>query len=287
MKGTLLFSSILVFTFLMLTSCSEGNTNEPISEKLKKVDREVQHVQSTEIQSIIDTSRVEGSVLIFDPVKNTFFSNNFDWAKTGRLPASTFKIPNSIISLELGLVQDDSTMFKWDGQKRMMKIWDRDMNFHDAFHLSCVPIYRQLARNIGTQQMKDHISKFNYGTMEIDSTNIDMFWLAGNSKISQFQQIDFLKRFNEKQLDISDSTYAIMKRMMIIENSNGVVLRGKTGWTQTEKGDNVWYVGFIESKGQTWYFATNLNATEKTNIDTLPELRKAITSSALTALKIP
>ena len=36
-----------------------------------------------------------------------------------RLPASTFKIPNSLIALETGVVQDpDKDVFKWDGVKR-------------------------------------------------------------------------------------------------------------------------------------------------------------------------
>jgi len=55
------------------------------------------------------------------------------------MPASTFKIVNSIIALETGVVENDSTMFKWNGEKRRLPIWEQDLTFRDAFHFSCVP----------------------------------------------------------------------------------------------------------------------------------------------------
>ena len=146
-------------------------------------------------QQIIDSSLVKGAVLIYDPQKNTYYSNDFDWAKTGHLPASTFKIPNSIIALETGVVENDSTLFKWDGKKRALAIWEKDMILHEAFHRSCVPCYQEIARKIGVARMKAHLRKFDYGYMLVDSSNLDIFWLEGASRINQFQQIDFLSRF--------------------------------------------------------------------------------------------
>ena len=43
------------------------------------------------------------------------------------LPASTFKIPNSLIALETGVVADpDKEVFKWDGVKRSIEPWNKD-----------------------------------------------------------------------------------------------------------------------------------------------------------------
>ena len=43
------------------------------------------------------------------------------------LPASTFKIPNSLIALETGVVADpDKDVFKWDGVKRSIEPWNKD-----------------------------------------------------------------------------------------------------------------------------------------------------------------
>ena len=45
----------------------------------------------------------------------------------GQLPASTFKIPNSIIALETGVVEDpDKDVFKWDGVTRSIEAWNKD-----------------------------------------------------------------------------------------------------------------------------------------------------------------
>ena len=44
-----------------------------------------------------------------------------------KLPASTFKIPNSLIALETGVVADpDKDVFKWDGVKRSIEAWNKD-----------------------------------------------------------------------------------------------------------------------------------------------------------------
>lgn len=147
-----------------------------------------------EFQSILDDTYLEGSILIYDPEHDSYYSNNFEWAKSGKLPASTFKITNSIIALETGTVENDSALFKWNGEKRSLKNWEQDLILRDAFHFSCVPCYQEVAKKIGAKKMRNYLDKLKYGDIVVDSTNIDKFWLEGESTISQFQQIDFLKR---------------------------------------------------------------------------------------------
>lgn len=235
-----------------------------------------------EFQTILDAVEVNGSILIWDEKK--YYSNDFDWAKKGKLPASTFKIPNSIIALELGIIENDSTIIKWDGKKRFQKSWEQDLSFKDAFHFSCVPCYQEIARTIGVKRMKNYLYNMNYGNMDFDSTNVDMFWLEGNSKINQFQQIGFLRTFNEQRLPISTRTLAIMRRMMIIEANEHYTLRGKTGWSVTDDKDNCWFVGFVETNRGFYYFATNIEPTEQTDLDSLSSIRKNITIEALRKL---
>lgn len=122
--------------------------------------------------------------------------------KTEKLPASTFKIPNSIIAVELGIIENDTTILKWNGEQRKMDIWEKDLSFKDAFRISCVPCYQEIARKIGTIKMKEYLEKFEYKNMIFDSLTIDNFWLEGNSKnISKttnrlFKEILFFKISN-------------------------------------------------------------------------------------------
>ncbi len=70
-----------------------------------------------EFQIILDNSKVDGSILIFDSYKDKYYSNNFTEAEKSVIPASTFKIPHSIIGLETNILDNEETVFKWNGKK--------------------------------------------------------------------------------------------------------------------------------------------------------------------------
>lgn len=257
---TLLVASIFI-------SCHEKTTNKEIVK--------------SEFQSIVDSSNVKGSILIYDLQKDLFYSNNFDWAKIGRLPASTFKIPNSIIALETKVVENDSTLFKWNGEKRAYKIWEQDLIFRNAFQYSCVPCYQEIANKIGEKRMKEYLDKLKFGDMNFNQKNLDIFWLEGESKINQFQQIDFLKRLINSELKISKRTEKILKRISFIEENEAYQLYGKTGLSIRNGNNNGWFVGYIKSQNKTYIFATNIEPTKKTDNKAFLKSRKEITLKAL------
>ena len=107
------------------------------------------------------------------------------------LPASTFKIANSIIALETGVVTDpDKDVFKWDGTVRNFPDWNRDHTLRSAIAASAVPVYQEIARRIGADRMKTYVDKLDYGNRDISGAPIDHFWLSGNPRISPLQQIE-------------------------------------------------------------------------------------------------
>lgn len=283
------YSYILAFLcILMACTPNQQQVKTPPTGKeiAKKENPTAKQILQTELQAVIDSADVEGSILIFDPQKNAYYSNDFEWAKVGRLPASTFKIPNSIIGLETGVVESDSTLFKWDGKKRRLKSWEQDMIFREAFHRSCVPCYQDIARNIGTDRMSEWLTKLEYGTMLVDSNSIDMFWLEGESQVSQFQQIDFLHRFYTAQLPISKRTEQLMKRLMVIDEKPTYTLSGKTGWSIRNGNNNGWFVGYIEKGADTYFFATNVSPQEQFNMELFPKIRSLITKEGFRKLGI-
>ncbi|APZ47420.1 class D beta-lactamase [Polaribacter reichenbachii] len=238
-----------------------------------------------EFQSIMNSSNVNGSILIYDLQKDLFYSNNFDWAKIGQLPASTFKIPNSIIALETKVVKNDSTLFKWNGEKRAYKIWEQDLILRDAFQYSCVPCYQEIANKIGEKRMNEYLEKLQFGDMNVTSKNLDVFWLEGASKINQFQQIDFLKRLVNSELKISKTTEEVLRKISFIEKNERYKLYGKTGLSIRNGNNNGWFVGYIKMKNKTYFFATNIEPNENTNKKLFPKLRKEITIKALDYMK--
>ncbi len=239
-----------------------------------------------EFQSIIDSAEVEGAILIYDAEKQIYYSNNFEWCSEGHLPASTFKIPNSIIALENGIVENDSTLIQWNGKPRAMQVWEQDLYFYEAFHYSCVPCYQEIASSIGAERMNAWLQKLAYGHMHVDSSNIDRFWLEGSSHINQYEQIDFLKRLYLGKLDIDESTYQIMQRMLVIHETPTYTLSGKTGWSIRNGNNNGWFVGYLETNGKVYFFATNISPREEFNMKLFGKIRKDITMEAFKKLEI-
>ena len=242
-------------------------------------------IVKTEFGKILDSLQVKGSILIYDVKNKTYYSNDFSWAKTEIIPASTFKIPNSIIALETGIIESDSAIFKWNGEKRRFKKWKEDLTFKKAFQVSCVPCYQEIARKVGVKRMKSYLKKLNYNGMVFDTLTIDNFWLQGKSKFSQMQQIDFLKRLYYSKLSISKRTENIMKDIMQIEKTESYVLSGKSGWGMRNEINNGWLVGYLETNNSVYFFATNVEKQE-TNMDEFPIIRLNSTKSAFRNLKL-
>ncbi|WP_115900837.1 class D beta-lactamase [Tenacibaculum gallaicum] len=272
------FNYVFIIIVLLFSCKSE--------EKSKKEKVETKFLVSNQFQKILDSTKLEGAILVYDLHKDVYYSNNFDWCKAGNLPASTFKIPNSIIALEAGVVKNDSAIFKWNGESRYLKIWEQDLTFNEAFHYSCVPCYQEVARKIGVERMKSSLAKLDFGLMDVNETTLDNFWLEGKSKINQFQQIDFLKRLHNSELLISERTDSIMKSMMIMYKSNQYVLRGKTGWSVRGVENNGWFVGYVLVKNRAYFFATNVVPKKNFDMKFFSRERKEVTFKALDELKV-
>lgn len=272
----------LAIFLILCFSCKDKNAT--VAEEKKESD--TNHIVKTEFQSIIDSSEVIGSILIYDLNEELYYSNDFEWSYKGHLPASTFKITNSIIGLETGVIESDSTVFKWGGEKRMLKNWEQDLVLKNAFQFSCVPCYQQVARKIGAKRMSEYVQKLNYGNLKIDSTNIDNFWLVGKSRISQTQQIDFLKRFYNYELPISERTDKIMRNIMLIEETDQYKLLGKSGLSNENNKYNGWFVGYIELKKNTYFFATNLEPKKDFEFDSFIKKRLDLTLLAFRAMNV-
>jgi beta-lactamase class D len=263
-------------------SCAQHHCNKIMSWK----DDVISEVLMPGFQEIMDSAEVNGSILIFDPQTRKSYSNNFARCDYGFLPASTFKIPNSIIALETGVVANDSTLFKWNGEKRRLPAWEKDLTFADAFRVSCVPCYQEIARKIGPARMIEYLKKLNYGNMKVDSSNIDVFWLEGESRISMNQQMDFMIKFYNNKLPISERTWYTVKRMMVLDNKGAYKFSGKTGWSIRNGNNNGWFVGYLETNGSVYFVVTNIEPREAFNMDLFPKIRTQISLEAFKKLKI-
>lgn len=243
-------------------------------------------VEIPELGALLDSNRVRGSILIYDAAADRYSGVNLDRVDSGFIPASTFKIPNSIIGMETGVVADRNTVFRWDGKKRRRSEWERDLTLAEAYKVSCVPCYQEIARKVGLERMREYLRKLDYGHMVFPDSMVDLFWLEGDSRISQREQIDFLRRLYNRRLPISDHTYEEMRAVMVLQKDSAYTLSGKAGWAIRNGGDIGWFVGFVETRGRTYYVATNVVPRKDCDMDDFPATRLRISMSALRLLRI-
>lgn len=231
-----------------------------------------------------DQFKVDGSFLLYDQNNNKYVVYNQAQTKEQFTPASTYKICNSLIGLETGVIQDENFVIQWDSVTRQNPKWNKDQDLKSAFRNSTVWYYQELARRVGAERMKYWLDKANYGNTDT-SGGIDLFWLTGGLRISPEQEIDFLKRLYNNQLPFSQRTMDIVKNIMIFEQTAFYTIRSKTGWGEQDKKDIGWYVGYIETNGNVYYFANCIQTSDPNNND-FARARIDITTQILADLKL-
>ena len=234
-----------------------------------------------ELQKYFDEYGVKGSFLLYDQANKQWISHNDARNKQGFLPASTFKILNSLIAYETGLVADTSAVLKWDGRKRWNENWNRDLTVKEAFAVSCVPCYQELARKAGLARMKQYVEQSKYGNMDITAQTLDYFWLMGNSRITPYEQIDFLRSLQAGKLPFKPESMQQLKHIMLRETGASYKIYAKTGLTEQEGQDIGWYVGYVETAGNTYFFALNIEKVSKEKNDKFIAARTEITKNIL------
>jgi len=197
-----------------------------------------------------------GVFALLDGDTGRFVTNDVKRAHAPFLPASTFKILNSLVALDTGVVADEHEVINWDGVDRGSPGWNCDHSLESAFKASAVWFYQEMARRIGEERMAHWVRIAGYGNADIRGA-IDTFWLEGALRITANEQLLFLQRFRDGGLLFSSRTQDIVRRIMIVEEAPRHVLRAKTGWALRGEGPIGWYVGWVERDGHAFYFALN------------------------------
>ncbi len=219
-----------------------------------------------DFQKYFDEYKVEGCFVLYNMRQDKYILYNEKERDRPFIPASTFKICNSLIGVETGVIPDERFVLKWDGIVRWRPEWNQDHDMRAAFRNSTVWYYQELARRVGGQRMKFWLDKAAYGNSDT-SGGIDRFWLSGGLRISPQEQIDFLRRLYSGTLPFSQRTTEIVKRVMIMEDTLGHTLRAKTGLSDQEGMSVGWYVGYLESTENVYFFASCIHCDDKNNPD--------------------
>ncbi|RAK65120.1 class D beta-lactamase [Hymenobacter edaphi] len=239
-------------------------------------------------QSLFDKYGLRGSLLLYDAQTGKYVAYNPQRSRQAFIPASTFKIPNTLIGLETGALRDTAEVCKWDGVRRSFPQWNQDMTFARALRVSCVPCYQQLARRVGVAGYRQQLRRLGYPGMQVTAATLDTFWLGGPSRLTSFEQIGFLRRLQAEQLPVALRHQRAVKQLLVLQKTPAYTFCGKTGWRfrSARNRDIGWFVGWLtRADGRTVFFALNAETQPDHVADERFQTgRRAIVEQALAAL---
>jgi beta-lactamase class D len=251
---------------IVFFSCSLNNV---------KIDNSLEHY--------FTENNLHGSFALLDNGTGQFTVYNLKrYRDSAYLPASTFKIVNSLIGLQTGRISSDTMVIKWDGVERPQKDWNKDLTMKEAFHVSAVPYYQEVARRIGRDTMQTWLDSISYGTMQI-KTRIDTFWLDNSLKIKPDEEMGLVKKLYFSQLPFYEVYQKMVRNVMLEEDKDTYKLSYKTGLGHDEQGRPLaWIVGWIEENKHPYFFVLNFDSPVERN--DIPAVRMKMLKDILARL---
>ncbi len=237
-------------------------------------------------QKYFDQCNVSGSTTIYDyKNKKWIFFDSLD-AQKQTLPASTFKILNSLIALDSKVITDKNEILKWNGTihefgGKPMHSWNKDTDLKEAYKNSTIWYYVNIADKVGRRKYKRIFKKIEYGNNNFGEQGTD-FWNYGNFGVSPVNQINFLVMLYENQLPFSQENIDKVKNIMISETDQLGVFRDKTGWAVKDEQNIGWWIGYLTTKDNVYFFATRIVQDVAIKNTNFSECRKSITKKILT-----
>lgn len=210
------------------------------------------------ITALFDRAGVTGTFVVHDAAADRFAGHNRARAETRLVPASTFKIANTMIGLSVGAVANVDEVLPYGGEPQPFKSWERDMSLREAIALSNATIYQVLARRIGLERMREYVTALGYGNADI-GTRVDTFWLVGPLEISAVEQTRFLTRLATGDLPVSQDIQHVTREIIRLEQGENWTLYGKTGWANAPDPGIGWWVGWVQRGERIYPFALNID----------------------------
>ncbi len=244
--------SLLLF-IVALNSCAPNNVKT--DDSLKKY---------------FDENNVTGCFGIYDNGQDKFTIYNLARYKdSAYLPASTFKIINSLIGLQTGVISNEKMVIPWDGITRFKADWNKDLTMEEAFRVSSVPYYQEVARRIGKDTMQHWLDSLGYArrydTPRI-TNNLDTFWLDNTFKVTPDEELGIIKKLYFDQLPFQKRVQDIVKKVMFQEENANYKLCYKTGLGNSNGKYIGWIAGWIEENQHPYFFVLNIEGTSSTDV---------------------
>lgn len=219
-----------------------------------------------------------GSFVLYDQATDKWNIYNMDNASTRVSPNSTYKIYDALLGLESGIITPEHSTFTWNGEPCPFESWESDQDLTSAMHNSVNWYFQAIDSQAGFQSVKTFLQTINYGNQNT-GTNLNLYWTDFSLKISPIEQVELLQNFYQNNFHFDRKNIQAVKNALLLSTTSSSSLYGKTGTGRVNGKDvNGWFVGYIESDNNTYYFATNIQAPSNATGSQATEITEAILS---------
>lgn len=252
LKGMVLFlsASVLLLGFAPLLSTTAAKASYYLWKSSSK------NISNLDLSTYFE--EYEGSFVLYDLKNDTWNIHDMDCATLRTAPNSTYKIYDALFGLEEGIITPDNSFLAWNGETYPFKAWNANQTLQSAMHSSVNWYFQTIDKHLGTDILSNYIGKIGYGNKDM-SGDLSNYWLESSLKISPVEQVELLTKLYTNDFDFEPENIDAVKSSIFLSSSEAGNFYGKTGTGRVDGHDvNGWFVGFIETADNTYFFATNI-----------------------------
>ena len=247
--------------------------------------QDVYHFHDTDKNiSLLDVSAIfgsyDGSFVLYDNHLDSWKIYNLEEANKRIPPDSTYKIYDALLGLESGIITPEHSSMAWNGEHFSYSAWENDQDLNSAMQNSVNWYFQTMDSQLGLNKIQEFLNEIEYGN-QTTSSNLKLYWSDFSLKISPIEQVELLKKFNTNGFHLhSQNVLSVKNAIKIVGTSDGTFY-GKTGTGCIDGQDiNGWFIGYIETSDNIYYFATNIqsdsNATGKKALEITSAILKKL-----------
>lgn len=250
----------ILFITLFLSACGKPAFDGSRTGEDAKQERKEKTIDLSEA-----FQGINGCAVIYSPAQEQYAFFNEDMCRQEESPYSTFKIVSALSGLQNGVISDETSTMGYDGTVYGNPAWNGNLTLEEAFQTSCIWYFREIIDSVGIGKMQEELNNLQYGNRDLSEWNgsninpmekLNGFWLDSSLKISPLEQVEILEKIFEGQSLYDSGNIEILKRIMLVDETDAQRIYGKTG---TGGNGEAWFVGFSESGGERKYFAIYLD----------------------------
>ena len=219
---------------------------------------------SSENISYVDFSKYfgkyEGSFVLYDLRNDVWSIHDIEHAMLRVAPDSTYKIYDALFGLEEGVITPQDSFIAWNGENYPFEAWNADQTLQSAMASSVNWYFQSVDEQLGTTSVYDYIKEIGYGNKNM-SGDFSTYWMESSLKISPIEQVELLTQLQNNNFGFAPENINAVKDSICLSSSDAGTFYGKTGTGRVDGQDvNGWFIGYIETADNTYFFATNIGA---------------------------